>query len=221
MKNKDLADSIPNSHVTTNGYGRFTVQRLSCSTVGQDYDVFFGDENTLPSCTCYEWKKSPFLCKHFFAVFRLFPEWQWSALSPLYKESPFFRLDELFENAKLEDDIATKRQDGADIETGKLTNSIRANVELLDHFELTSGNSTPLTKSGEQIPSNCAALCRKTIKELNSITFLLEDQPEVLFKLHDDLQNLKQHLYQKYPREKGLPLLPAIANRTAGRSKTF
>ena len=61
---------------------------------GRLYNVFLCDDETLPSCSCDYWPSSLYLCKHFFAVMRKFSdEVQWSSLSTLYRESPFFSLD--------------------------------------------------------------------------------------------------------------------------------
>ena len=58
----------------------------------------FGDEDNVPSCTCWDWKPSTYPCKYFFAIFQKFPAWQWNALSPLYSKSPFLTLDKIEHN---------------------------------------------------------------------------------------------------------------------------
>ncbi|KAK2558631.1 hypothetical protein P5673_018824 [Acropora cervicornis] len=45
------------------------------------------------SCECRAWQRSRLLCKHFFAVFNLHPEWNWENLPKEYRESPFITLD--------------------------------------------------------------------------------------------------------------------------------
>ena len=57
------------------------------------YRVECGNDENMPHCTCSSWKKSYYLCKHFFAVFLKFPNWSWDALSTLYVNSPFLQLD--------------------------------------------------------------------------------------------------------------------------------
>ena len=39
--------------------------------------------------------------KHFFLVFREFPGWNWDALSPLYRNSPFLMLDSLSDDRNI------------------------------------------------------------------------------------------------------------------------
>ena len=60
----------------------------------EEYKLSFGDDTAMPNCTCYDWRHSAYLCKHFFAVFNVFPNWSWEALSPVYRISPFMTLDE-------------------------------------------------------------------------------------------------------------------------------
>ena len=63
------------------------------------YMTNFGDEGNMPYCTCCDWKSSADSCKHFFAIFRKFLAWQWNALFPLYRNSPFLILDKMEHNA--------------------------------------------------------------------------------------------------------------------------
>lgn len=46
-----------------------------------------------PSCTCPDWIQTNYPCKHFFAVFRNHPSWDWNVLPTSYLESPRLRLD--------------------------------------------------------------------------------------------------------------------------------
>ena len=48
-----------------------------------------------PSCTCPDWTRTQYPCKHFFAVFRLrHPQWTWSTLPHSYLTSPRLSLDQ-------------------------------------------------------------------------------------------------------------------------------
>eukprot|EP00794_Sanderia_malayensis_P002202 gene2202-2507_t len=218
LEKKDLSDSIPSSHVVMTGYGKFTVQSLSRNTLCQDYEVFFGNEKMLPSCSCYDWKKSPFLCKHFFAIFRVFPVWSWNALSPIYRESPFFQVDELFGCDSAEKDRKIELETESSVEKSVEISAIESDNEV--GFNILDGSihepniDQPIDQLQERIPPNCGVLVRETISEIRSLTFLLESQPETLFKLHSDLEQLKEQLYAVCPEEKGLPLLPCTANST-------
>ena len=63
------------------------------------YVTKFRDDNFMPSCTCYNWRRTGYPCKHFFLNFENFIVWNWEALSPLYTQSPFLCLDG-FQNNK-------------------------------------------------------------------------------------------------------------------------
>ena len=49
----------------------------------------------IPSCTCPDWIRTQYPCKHFFAVFRLrHPHWTWNSLPTSYLTSPRLSLDQ-------------------------------------------------------------------------------------------------------------------------------
>ena len=47
----------------------------------------------MPSCSCPDWQKSHWPCKHMLSLFLLFPENGWDSLSKSYTASPYFNLD--------------------------------------------------------------------------------------------------------------------------------
>ena len=54
-----------------------------------DFGVVSGE----PSCSCKDWLNHKIPCKHFFAVFRLHPDWSWERLPSKYLSSPYLTLD--------------------------------------------------------------------------------------------------------------------------------
>ena len=86
-----LAEDIPLKNVTMSSEGKFFIRRQ-----GQNghYELTFGDSQVPPACQCYTWQRTRLPCKHFFAVFRYFPNWQWDKLSPAYVNGPRLTLDE-------------------------------------------------------------------------------------------------------------------------------
>ena len=60
----------------------------------QSYEVHFGNENEMPKCSSFDWIKSGYLFKHFFAIFEKYPSWPFDTLSSLYRNSPFLNLDQ-------------------------------------------------------------------------------------------------------------------------------
>ena len=47
----------------------------------------------VPSCSCPDWTSTNYPCKHFFAIFRVYPSWGWNQLPSSYLESPRLKLD--------------------------------------------------------------------------------------------------------------------------------
>ena len=70
------------SKITDDEKGIFNV--TSQSNPKQSYNVSFGDSIRMPHCDCKNWSKTFLPCKHFFAIFKSFPKWQWSKLSQKY-----------------------------------------------------------------------------------------------------------------------------------------
>lgn len=85
------AEHINTSGICSREHGLFQVPS---ERHAEQYTVAFGSSTEMPSCTCMDWEKYHWPCKHFCAVFKTEPEWGWDSLSPLYKDSPYFHLDE-------------------------------------------------------------------------------------------------------------------------------
>ena len=81
--------------------GQFTIMDFASNLTKEKYHIRFGDAEEMPSCSCRDWKKTGNLCKHFFLVFSKFPCWNWDALSPLYRNSPFLMLDSLSDDRNI------------------------------------------------------------------------------------------------------------------------
>ena len=82
-------NKFTSSMVKTSGSGKFEVQgNMKAHVV--DFGLLSGE----PSCTCKDWVKYHIPCKHFFGVFRLFPQWGWEALPQSYQQSPYLNLDD-------------------------------------------------------------------------------------------------------------------------------
>ena len=57
------------------------------------YTVNIGDQSTLPSCECLQYRKNHLPCKHFVAVFR-HTDATFESLPENYKNNPVFTIDE-------------------------------------------------------------------------------------------------------------------------------
>lgn len=87
------AESYDNTAITICGVGKFYVR--SFSNPDKNYEVFFGDDDHMPSCSCENWQRTAYPCKHFFAIFKRYREWKWENVTPIYRESPFLNIDPL------------------------------------------------------------------------------------------------------------------------------
>lgn len=54
---------------------------------------FRNNQEVHPTCECTAWQWTRLPRKHFFAIFKHYPEWNWEKLSQDYWESPFIHLD--------------------------------------------------------------------------------------------------------------------------------
>ena len=57
------------------------------------YRVNFGDQSNDPHCTCRDWLKFHLPCKHFFAIFHHFPDWNWEKIPKHYLTSVYLSAD--------------------------------------------------------------------------------------------------------------------------------
>ena len=81
--NKFMKEDVTQIHM-----GKFEVKGKKGS-----YKVSFGDEFHDPKCTCKDWLTFHLPCKHFFAIFHHFPEWDWGKLPKRYLTSPYLSSD--------------------------------------------------------------------------------------------------------------------------------
>ena len=90
-RSKSLKYMEGDVHLINDDEGIFTVT----SSSGEDHKVSFVSNpgNTTPSCTCRDWVAWHIPCKHFFAVFRFYPSWNWERLPESYKKSAYLSTD--------------------------------------------------------------------------------------------------------------------------------
>ena len=87
------AGSIKDEHVTLDESCEKTFL-VKSSNVIDIFIVYLGNENSFPSCTCADSRKSLLPCKHMsYVVIKGVQETSWGSLSQKYRSSPFFQLD--------------------------------------------------------------------------------------------------------------------------------
>ena len=77
--------------------GEFRVR--SSSDVKVEYTI----QLEIPSCTCEAWLETHFPCKHFFAVFNAYEEWDFPCLPYTYLNNVFITLDNIRYEERRED----------------------------------------------------------------------------------------------------------------------
>lgn len=90
-RSKSLKYTQDDVCIISDDEGTFTVK----GTNGNDHQVSFAtnSEETTPSCTCRDWVEWHIPCKHFFAIFRFYPAWNWARLPESYKTSAYLSTD--------------------------------------------------------------------------------------------------------------------------------
>ena len=74
--------------------GIFTIKGSS----GTIYTINFGGSSGEPSCSCFDWIRWNIPCKHFFAIFRLIPNWNWNHLPSSYRSSAYLSTETALQN---------------------------------------------------------------------------------------------------------------------------
>jgi len=87
---KTKSNKYPSDAVECTGeHGKFHVIKDM-----KKHTVNFGSRDiTTLACSCKDWKRWHIPCKHFFAVFRWIPQWDWDALPLEYKNSAYLSTD--------------------------------------------------------------------------------------------------------------------------------
>ena len=109
---KGLGKKLDHTGIKLVGVGKFTIEYFQGNFLKR-HSVDFGGDEEIPKCSCFTWRKSAYPCKHFFAIFQKFPAWNWTALSKLYRHSPYLILDEFQEdqNNEVFNDTAGENMD--------------------------------------------------------------------------------------------------------------
>ena len=201
------ADDIQRYHIQCVDDIRGIFKIKSQSLDGTVYCLSFGDANTICKCECLDWQKWWLPCKHFIAIFAHYPDWQWEKLSPLYRDSPYFSLDE-----ELLNHLQYDPEDDA-ILPGRVTStedSCAAQVKVDSSDDATNTNEEnespmlplPLKKKYHR---STAANCRELLAQLKSDTFLVHSQ-EALADLKETLSQALPSLRSHIRNENGIKL---------------
>ena len=90
-KTKALKYSSSDTGVIDLKNGQFTVKGTKQKTHTIDFGI--QSKNHMPSCTCQDWTQWHLPCKHFFAIFSIYPQWGWYQLPKEYLNSAYLSID--------------------------------------------------------------------------------------------------------------------------------
>ena len=170
----------------------------SQSDCGKSYKVQFGDFHTMPSCSCFDWQKHHWPCKHFLAIYKHFPGWGWERMSPSYTLSPYFTIDSLvIPSDSLPPSHITSKS------TCSSENVLSVNREL---HTVPDEVDEPENKFEDQDikptinPKHEGRCCREILKEVQNLTYLCPDG-NALVKLKQDLHTVMANFKNIYHRK--------------------
>lgn len=90
-KTKALKYSLSDTSTVDLENGKFTVKGSKNKV--HTIDFVTENEDHMPSCTCQDWTQWHMPCKHFFAIFYLYPQWGWYQLPNEYLNSAYLNTD--------------------------------------------------------------------------------------------------------------------------------
>ena len=203
--------------------GTFTVK----GTNGNDHKVSFAKSSaeTTPSCTCRDWVEWHIPCKHFFAIFRFYPAWNWASLPESYKTSAYLSTDtgaldtffsdppsEMDNNQLLlpEGDNTTPVQD----EIPKQQVCMYTCILLKLSHLLISFIGQTLWKSLKQEGERA----RTTLKVLETMTYSCTS-PQDLHELANKVETLITDFRAKLPKSEGIILRPEARKSVRKRAQ--
>ena len=84
---KNLGENLDLTEIRVTATGKFSIFSIIYYKDRQRrlYNVDFGSDETMPSCSCPDWKMSAYRCKHFFAIFKKYASLGWNSLSNCIK----------------------------------------------------------------------------------------------------------------------------------------
>ena len=196
---KNLGENLDLTGIRVTATGKFSVVYYKDGQ-RRHYNVDFGSDETMPSCSCPDWKMSAYPCKHFFAIFKKYASWDWNSLSKLYKNSPYLTLDE-------------NVRDSTEFEVQPVNKN--KNDEIA-HQENQTISKTSDIVTLEELPSKKIKVknrvnrdtCRSLLNDVKSLSFLIENDQEKLNRVFSVLKNLKEEIKCDLPKENGIPLMP-------------
>ena len=182
---KNLGENLDLTGIRVTATGKFSVVYYKDGQ-RRHYNVDFGSDETMLSCSCPDWKMSAYPCKYLFEIFKKYASWDWNSLSKLYKNSPNLTLDE-------------NVTDSTEFETHPVSKN--ENDEIA-HRENKTISKTLDTVTLEELPSKKIKVknrvngdtCKSLLNDAKSLSFFIEDDQEKLNCVFSVLRNLKEEI---------------------------
>ena len=89
IKKIGAALNITEEAITQKGDSRFDVKNEHGDST---YNIDFGNDTDLPSCSCYSWRRTSLPCKHMLSIINHMKSVTWDSFGTLYRDV-FFTLD--------------------------------------------------------------------------------------------------------------------------------
>ena len=159
---------------------------LVSSLSGKTYKVEY--EHNIPCCSCPDFEKSHWPCKHILSVFEHYPQHGWDSLNALYTSQPCFNVDI---------DIITYQnmeQSPLVVDTSCLNEKDEKKKTVTELEERTIGDAVSLRKA-----------CIEVLKNVQESLYATEDV-DVLRNVKEHLDELDLLLNKEVPKLCGLPI---------------
>ena len=174
-----------------------------------------------PSCSCADWRKTQYPCKHFFAVFATYEEWDFNSLPVNYRNSVFITLDTehlaintppvnsaTTEDANVPDAKNTDNHAHCKSQDESSSDEETERDDLCPTNMCAEASEQAFEAQKEDRPSQSASLRKVLQAELNAVkdvSFLVDDDG-ILAKGVEEIRNVHDMLLKSCPKRNGLPL---------------
>ncbi|CAG2191830.1 unnamed protein product [Mytilus edulis] len=163
------------------------------------YQVRLNDD--LPKCSCPDWRKHHWPCKHMLAVMMNMPNKDWNTLPEYYKATPHFNIDFGL------------------LETNRTETLIVNNASSSMKDECQQDSTACRDNTVENSSSKARNLCLDNIKQITSNLFCINNS-QYLEELNNRLAVLVKETEMEAPHQNGLRLsLPATKKKTISRKQ--
>ena len=205
-----IARALDSSGVIRKDMGEFVIVDFIGNLTKEKYITKFGNDNCMPSCTCYNWRRTGYPCKHFFLIFEKFPAWNWEALPHLYTQSPFLCLDD-FKSNEENSNLVKGNCDSSDKQSETSSKGYYSESECFmeDDLSVQVPNILEEIPKSSRPPRFAGQICREILNDIRSLSFLIEDEENIWDDVKEKLEEVRSLPQLSTKTDSSIPLLPA------------